>query len=282
MIRNGKRLSFYEVITAAVADFTEHGYDSVERLEYWMREIREAAIRDMVSEKKLEEELKKTFSRVWKSEVEKEGVIKRNPNVSKFTLEKVKPELRKELDRRIMASAQLIKLNREQAIEETLQRFAGWATSIPVGGSDTVEKNPVKTEIRKSLSQLPFRERRVLIDQGHKMAAAVNDVVAKGGGAIAAKWHSHWKQQNYNYRKDHKERDEKIYLIRDSWAHQKGLVKPGKAGYTDQITQPGEEVYCRCFYQYLFHVGELPGDMVTQKGKDELARVRAIIKGMKK
>ena len=37
-----------------------------------------------------------------------------------------------------MASAKLIKLNRDAAIERTLQRFSGWSTSIPVGGTAEV------------------------------------------------------------------------------------------------------------------------------------------------
>jgi hypothetical protein len=64
-----------------------------------------------------------------------------------------------------------------------------------------------------------------------------------------------------------------IHEIRDSWAHKAGLVKPGLDGYTDQITEPAQEVYCRCWYVWIYSISSLPDDMVTAKGWAELERV---------
>jgi hypothetical protein len=265
-----KPLSFFEVVTAAVKDISEHGYDSQERVDYWMREIVVAARRDMVSETTLELALFGHLRTLYTSMVEKGTILKHHPGVSKFTLERIKPKLRNELDRRIMTSAQLIKLNRETAIQKTLQRFNGWATSIPAGGSEAVDKVETKSKIRKSLTDLPFEERRVIIDQGHKLVSSINDIIAHDNNAIAAEWHSHWKELNYNYRDDHKERDMKVYAIRDNWAIQAGLMKKGPNGYTDEITQPSEEVYCRCYYRYIYNLRDLPQEMLTVKGANEL------------
>ena len=179
-----------------------------------------------------------------------------------------------------MASAQLIKLNRTAAIEKTLQRFSGWSTSIPKGGSDVVDKLKVKGDIRKSLAQLPFEERRVLVDQGHKFTASLSEILATNSNALAGEWHSHWKQLNYNYRPDHKERDRKVYVVRDNWALKAGLMKAGAVGYTDDITRPGEEVFCRCFYRWIYNLRDLPPEMLTLKGSKELERVRATIASM--
>jgi hypothetical protein len=202
--------------------------------------------------------------------VEGHSVFTRMSGISRFTLDRIKPELRRELSARIAASANLIKLNRERAISDTLRRFSGWASSVPVGGSKAVEKSEVKQVVRKALAGLPFVERRVLIDQGHKFTASVNSTVAIGGGALAAEWKSNWRQGGYNYRKDHKERDGHIYLIRGSWAEKAGLVKPGDAGYSDEITQPAEEVYCRCHFKFVFSLRKLPDNMLTAKGRESL------------
>ena len=197
-----------------------------------------------------------------------------NKGVERFTIERIKPSLRAELDRRILASASLIRLNRDAAIEKTIQRFQGWATSIPKGGSGAVAKRETKDDIRKSLAQLPFEERRVLIDQGHKLTSSISEILATDGGAIAGVWRSHWRQSGYDYRVDHKDRDEKVYTVRDNWAMQAGLMKVGRAGYTDDITKPGEEVFCRCYYSYLYHLRDLPASMLTAKGRAQLERVR--------
>ena len=266
-------MTFYEVITAAVRDISDNGYDPI-RVDGWLRQIQQAAERDMVSPEVLDRTLRASLEGLYKRYVERGALLQYSPGVSRFTLDKIKPQLRAELDRRIMASAQLIKMNREEAIQKTLRRFAGWSTSIPQGGSDVVEKNEVKSDIKKSLKQLPFEERRVLIDQGHKFTAAISETLASDGGAIAAVWHSNWRQRNYNYRKDHKERDLKVYAVRGNWAQKKGLMRAGPDGYTDEITKPAEEPFCRCHYQWLYHLRELPEDMLTEKGCNELLRLR--------
>jgi hypothetical protein len=192
----------------------------------------------------------------------------------RFTLERLKPFARAELDKRIQASAGLIKINREQAIDKTLQRFSGWATSIPDQGSRVVDKPEVKEHIAKPIQQVKYEARRVSIDQGAKLVAAVNEVVATQGGVIAYRWRSHWKRAGYDYREDHKERDQQIYLIRDSWAKQDGLVKAGSAGYYDEITAAAQEPFCQCYVVALYALRELPEEMLTERGKKLLDETR--------
>jgi hypothetical protein len=270
----GKQQTFQDVLAAAIADIVEHGFDSMERVEKWVRDLRLEAERSLISAASLEQQLRDGLASVYRRMVDQGGALRYNPGVERFTLDKLRPALRGELDRRILASANLIKLNRAQAIDKTLQRFQGWSTSIPKGGVSGEARAEVKKNVRKSLAQLPFEERRVLIDQGSKLIASINEIVATDGGAIAGRWVSHWRQAGYDYREDHKERDEKVYLIRDSWAPAAGLAKKGRAGYADEITQPAQEPFCRCYYVYLYNLRDLPSDMITAKGKAALADVR--------
>jgi len=256
-------MTFFEVLTAAINDIIEHGFDSQKRIDDWVKKIREAALREMIPDSKIQAELEKSLNAAFSRMVTKGGLV--NANVSKYDVDRLKPKLRAELDRRIMASTNLIKYNREEALSNVLRRFEGWATSIPKGGSDMVDRREEKQNIRKSLGKLPFEQRRVIIDQTHKLVSNINEIVAVDNGAIAARWHSHWKQAGYNYRKDHKERDDKVYVIRGSWAHEKGYIKPIN-GYTDDITTPGEEVFCRCSYVYLYHLRQVKG-LLTKKGE---------------
>lgn len=259
-------MTFFEVLTAAVNDIIEHGFDSQKRIDDWVEKIKRAAEKDMIPDSKIQEELEKALHSAYTRLVTKGGLV--NKDVSRFTIEKLKPKLRAELDRRIMASANLIKYNREEAINNTLRRFTGWATSIPKGGSDAVDKVKEKQNIRKALGKTGFEQRRVIIDQTHKLVANIKDIVALDSGAIAARWHSHWRQANYNYREDHKERDDKIYVIRGNWASEKGYIKAIN-GYTDDITSPGEEVFCRCNYVYLYNLRQVK-DLLTKKGEQAL------------
>ena len=268
---------FNDVVSDAIADILEYGFDSMERVERWQERLKRAAQATLLPEHDLNDMLNEGLSQIYEKLVDSGQLVRRNEGVSLFTIDKVKPELRKLLDSRIMASADLIKRNRQQSIDKTLARFSGWATSIPPGGTAQAKKKDVKENIGKALRSLPFEERRVLIDQGHKLTASINEVVAIGGNAIAARWRSNWKQPGYDYRDDHKERDGHVYLLRDTWASKAGLVKAGNNGYYDKITKAGEEPFCRCYIVWIFSLRDLPPDMLTAKGKSELDRVRAQI-----
>ena len=102
-------------------------------------------------------------------------------------------------------------------------------------------------------------------------------MVASEGGAIALIWRSHWRQAGYDYREDHKDRDSQVYAIRGSgnWALQQGLMRPGPPGYYEDITAVGEEIFCRCWAEYIYRLGSLPDDMLTKKGAETLAQARS-------
>jgi intein/homing endonuclease len=237
-------VSFYETLTEAVKDFTENGYDDPQRLADWMLRLREAANADLPSPSELERRMKIAMEAVYKRSTSFGSVTRRHPSISRLTIDAIEPSLRPELTRRILASADLIKLNREQAIDKTLQRFSGWATSVPAGGSRIVDKVDIKADISKSLKQVKFEQRRMEIDQGHKLMASIDAVIAQDTGAIAAKWRDRGSiDKTYNARHSHLARDSKIYAIRGNWAMGKGLMNKG-AGYTDEMTAPGEEVFC--------------------------------------
>lgn len=270
----GARNHFHQTLTDAINDIIVAGYNSIERVESWLKKIREAAVESLTPPSVLQDALAATLRAIYRSKVERGSILQFHPSLPRFTLEQVKPKLRAELDRRIMTSVGLIRLNREKMVSDTVQRLAGFLTSIPPGGSDAVNRAEVKEAIRKPLGSLPFLERRVIVDQSHKLVANLNNILAEDSGAIALMWRSHWRQRNYDYREDHKERDGRVYLIRDSWAQQQGLVRANDNGYYDEITAVGEEVYCRCFAVYIYSLGRLPDNMLTVKGREELARVK--------
>lgn len=266
---------FRNLLREAIRHFAEHGYSSDEELRLWVERLSAAAERDMPSSFAQREKIRREFEAIFRRITSEGGMAKRIPGVSRYTLEMVKPEARAELDRRIIAAADLIVLNKKAQVEKTLQRFSGWSTSIPKGGMTEVDKRKALKDIGKSAAQIKFEERRVAIDQGHKLMANVTDIVARADGAIAAVWDSRWRIPGYDYRKDHKERDGKVYLLKDSWAKKQGLVKPGKVGYLEDITQPGQEPFCRCSCVYLTSLARLPDDMLTAKGRKMLGKEKA-------
>lgn len=266
---------FRDILLAAIRHFAESGYASPADLNEWLERLRMAAEREMPGADADRERMRREFAALFLRLTAERSMNKAVPGVSRYTLDRVGPELRAELDRRIIAATDLIRLNREAAVAKTLQRFSGWSTAIPKGGLSDAEKRGAATDIGKSVAQVKFEARRVAIDQGHKLAANVTDIVARSDGAIAVIWHSRWRVPGYNYRPDHKERDGQVYLIRGSWALNQGLIKTGKAGYIEDITLFGQEPFCMCKGQYLTSLRRLPEDMLTRKGRAALEALAA-------
>lgn len=269
-----KSSAFYEVLTAAVHDFLVHGFDSEDRLKRWVHELSRTAQGALMPESVLLQTLRSTLEMNYRRATSLSKLKKVHAQLSEYTLERIKPSLRAELDRRILASANLIRLNRDVSIQRTLQRFAGWATSIPIGGTEVSQREEVKTNVRRGIAGLPFEERRVVIDQGHKLVAAINDIVATDGGAIAAMWH-HVNEAGYNARPEHLARDKHLFVLRGNWALKEGLIRLGGTEYTDQIDTPATKPYCRCWFEYLYNLRDLPDNMLTAKGRQALIDARA-------
>ena len=260
--------TFSDVLRRAIADFEEHGFDSEDRLEKWQTQL---LLSDFRHSAITSENLKRTLTSIYNAQVTNGGLLKvHKMPVWKFNM--IGTKLQNELQRRIMASAQLIKMNREDMVQKTLKRFSGWATSVPIGGSKAVEKRETTEAIKKSLKALPYEERRVMIDQAAKFKASLSNIVATESGAIAGMWKSRFRAPGYDYRPDHKERDGHIFVLRGNWALEKGLMKLDGRQYTDEITMPAEEVFCQCRYKYMYNLRELPDEMLTEKGRSFVKR----------
>lgn len=269
---------FTRIVREAVKFFLKNGYSSREELERWQSIIRQAAEGETADDYVQMVTRKLTHS--YDVQVGRAEALKRHPGLSRFTVNYLEPKLRAELDRRIMSSADLIKLNRQKAIDTTLSRFSGWASSIPSAESIALRGTQgsileTARHIQKSAENMDYEARRVMIDQNRKLIANIDNVIATSNNAIAAEWHSHWRRPGYDYREDHKERDKLFYLIRGNWAQKNGYVKAGPAGYLDEITQPGEEVFCQCYVTYIYNLRSIPDDMLTQKGRKFLESMKA-------
>jgi hypothetical protein len=290
--------SFYTLLTQAINYFARYGFRTQKDLEYWVKRLRASAEKTLPPAAATEKAVRRQLQEVYTRMIVKGGAIKPTavgarivpvpptlrskplgvpksikivPGVSKFTIDKVKPAARAEFERSVLASVNLIKLNREEAIASTLRRFEGWVSSVPPTGAAELDKLELKQHIRAPLARMDFRERQVVTDQTAKFTQALNTAIAIHGKALAARWYSRWKVPHYDYREDHKERDGLYYAVPDNWAIQKGLMKPGPAGYVTDITQPAEEVNCKCSYVYVFGLADLPDEMLTEKGRESIA-----------
>jgi len=268
---------FRTLLIEGLRKFAAEGYRSESDLQEWMQRLQAALEIELPSDEESKAALARILESVYARDM-RTGIAKRVPGVSRYTLSRVAPHLRAELDRRVWAGADLIKLRKRAATQQSLQRFAGWTTSVPPGGFPRIPKDDLRDvarEIGMPVATLKYERRRLAIDQGHKLSAAVAHVVAEGEGAIAGIWHDRGESDHsYDARPEHLARSGKFFLVRDSWAIEQGLIKRGSAKYTDEITEPAFEVYCSCWYEWVTTPHDLPEDMLTAKGRAWISGVR--------
>lgn len=261
--------SFRSLLLEALRYFAETGYTSEAALQDWLIRLHAALDREMPTDAATRKALDVALSQVFNRDVQRGGVQKRVPGVTRYTLDRVAPSLRAELDRRIFAGVDLIRLNKRAATQKTLQRFSGWVSSVPAGGIAKPDLREVATDILKPSKQVRFEARRVAIDQGAKLSQNVAKVVSIHAGAIAGIWHDRGQyDKSYDYRPDHLERSGKLFLVRDSWALEQGLIAKRGLKYMDEITEPAQEVYCSCWYEFVTSPKALPETMLTSKGRE--------------
>lgn len=275
------RKSFRALLMEALRHFSEHGYVSELDLREWTQHLHVALESELPTDEESKDMLAAILGRIYAREL-KSGIAERVPGVSRYTIDRVAPYLRAELDRRIFAGADLIKLKRGQTIEKTIQRFSGWASSQPPAFEgmqrlSITELRRIRLGITPSVATLKFERRRCAIDQGHKLAASVAAVVAMDNNAIAAIWHDvgeDWAA--YDARKEHLKRSGKLFLIRNSWAIEEGYIRRGSTMYTDQIEEPSYFVYCQCYYEYITALGRIPMEMLTAKGRAWITGLKTV------
>ena len=255
----------------ALREFSEHGYQTEAQLQDWLLRLHTALEREIPTDAQDRRELAMALETVFKRDVEGSGLQKRVPGVGRFTIDRIAPELRAELDRRIFAGVDLIKLNRAAAVQKTLQRFSGWTSSVPPAGLSKPKLRKAAQEILKPVAQLKSERRRVAIDQGHKLGAAVAHTVAMGQGALAGIWHDRGATDHgYDARPEHLARSGTMFLIRDSWALKEGLIKKGGLQYYDEVEPVAHLVYCSCWMEFVTSPRALPPEILTAKGREWL------------
>jgi hypothetical protein len=259
--------SFRAFLIEALREFSERGYVSESDLQQWTARLHAMIESELPTDEESREVLAGILGSVYAREY-RSGIAKRVPGVSRYTVDRVAPHLRAELDKRIFASADLIRIRKRETVDKTLARFSGWASSVPPTGTFDFSPRALSKHITKDLVSFKYERRRVAIDQGHKLVSNISHVVAMNEGAIAATWYDRGEDDHgYDARPDHLKRSGKLFLVKDSWAMNEGLIRRGAAPYTDSVTQPGEEVYCSCFWTWIVHPQDLPETFLTAKGR---------------
>jgi len=285
------------VLTAAITDIAVNGFNSEITINRWLMRLQNAlknySVNLPAARSLVEKSMTQAFERhFFDSHGNPSGkFLERNKGIDAFTLQRLKPKARSKLQERIVQNASLIVLERDAAVADTLKRFQGWTTG-QVAAKQLLTKTQIKEQAKlliKPISDAPtdFIPRRRAIDQNAKMVAAVNDVIADDGGALAMTWHQNWsanprnaenagKKHRLDPDRNHEQFDNKTFIRRESWAVKEGFLKKGDLPFLEDLqVMPGQNVYCGCTASYdysLTALHRIRPDAFTQKGLERIGK----------
>ena len=160
---------------------------------------------------------------------------------------------------------------RNDELEEALACFEQWARSIPLGGTKDKAFRDGARDVRQNLKAFPKWSERFYYATIRNFPNAIEAMSARANGALAALWHCYgWQNEP-----EHDRNNGKVFLVRGNWAIAKGLIHDAGARYTDEMPQPGNDG-CRCSYQFLYNLRNLPPELLTPLGKAKLAEARKV------
>lgn len=150
---------------------------------------------------------------------------------------------------------------RSREIREALDVFENWANSVPSGGSKEKVYRLNAADVRGAIKSVASWDKRFFISHRRDFTSELDYLFKAQRGAIAARWE--W----YRYPEDdpHEDLNGKIFLVRGSWAHERGLIKTEGMEFLDERALPGV-ANCTCSCCYLNALRALPLAMLTEEG----------------
>lgn len=145
---------------------------------------------------------------------------------------------------------------------------------VPAGGTKDKGLKSKITEIKGELRYIAKWDQSFYTYKARSLPNELEHLFALENEPLAAIWEycqtvEHSDDQLTN---NHKERDGRVYAVRDNWAIGKGLMQVGRYSYIDEISLPCQEVGCMCSLRYLYNLRSLPEDMLTAEGLSTLKR----------
>lgn len=220
----------------------------------------------------------------------KKGIFQIASGIQKYKIEDLKPDFKKELERRINVSLSYITTQDQNTIEEIKNRLMNFA-SIPHNNKNLEEleydfwNDVIPVNAKKNYKTNKWQN-MIIRDQQHKLVSNMTYITAMKNNAIGFIWKNRkdirvvgnpsglYPNGANKMHNDHWKREGKLYLFRDSEALKKGLIKKTKdVQYADEIEDglPGIPINCRCTMRLIFRLYEIPAEyknIITKKGRE--------------
>lgn len=203
-----------------------------------------------------------------------------NKGLKGWRLEKIKPALRKEYKKSLLANILLITTQNESMMSLLRSRFTDWILkSSRDQNADSLKK---ALDITQATAKVNKRVNMIIKDQTRKSLNTYDEVVAKEYEAIGFIWNTRRDKKvvgnptglypgNGNEKhRNHYERQGKFYFYKDTWAIKKGLINTKAKNFKwaeFEDGMPGIPINCRCFAYNIYDIEDVPKEFLKKNKK---------------
>lgn len=288
---NGEQILFeFAESLAEKGKMTTATAKQLDRLMATYRNVTEEELRSLINT--LEPDLRREYKKNYYTYING-GYKKTHPGIQAYRISDLKPAYRKAVQNSVDNSLALIKTQNAEFMAQMQARFRNWATipSAEMRG-DSANPDKIKAYLKNDVLKLPdvkkdmtAHQHFIVVDQTRKLLANMDEITAKQGGAIGFIWHNRRDGRVVGRpggmypdatakHGDHWDREGKLYLIKDSWAISRKMLKKVKGiEYDTDLNdgKPGIPIGCRCYAEYIYAIELIPEkyrDCITEKGME--------------
>lgn len=208
--------------------------------------------------------------------------FRKHHKMSAYNLKDISPEFRKILEKRVLNSLNAIKIKDKKLLLDLESRFVNFMLDDKEKTMRNLQEN---LKVNETLKHSKHYVRNILRDQTQRMNDNIDYTNGKLNGAVGLIWHT----QNDNrvvgnpsglYPKgnelhnNHYKRDNVFFALRDSYATQQGLLKAEVFESLEDISKTGRAINCRCDYEYIYDLRDVPSMYLSKKGIDYINKLK--------
>ena len=230
-------------------------------------------------EKLIKQALKKTYNSFIKK-----GSYDISPAIVKYKIQDLKPAFKKELEKSINNSLSLCKTQDIAFLNKVKNSLLNYCSNTQLKRTQYLFFDNV---LPKNYNNIKY-QKMVIRDQQKKMVGNMAYITATRNDAIGFIWKNRkdirvvgnpaglYPDGNSKHN-NHWNRENKLYLFKNSSFIKKGLIKKNKdVEWAEEIPDglPSQAINCRCTMRILYRLYEIPDNyksIITQKGLKELS-----------
>lgn len=202
--------------------------------------------------------------------------FKKHHKKDNFNINDINANVRKLLEKRIITSLNNIKIKDKKLLLEIQNRFINFLVNND-NKNKTLKDLKDNLRVNECLTQSKNYTKNILRDQMHRFNDSIDYTMGTLNGAVGLVWHTQQDKRvvgdptglypkGNTLHNNHFKRDGVFFSLKDSIATKNKLVNAEIFETLTDIKECGRPINCRCYYEYIYDLRDVPTQYLTKKG----------------